>query len=303
MAVLQQIILDKINGTPEHTLARSHANFGLLVKFNRAFPVGNMEALGAPIVERTEAPDTSGSIISHDKVAGVLGDYNSNRICSIFRKGRVRIKTLPLMNPPPQDDDIGKKVFSAMAGYCTRALGGVSTTTVYTYSTFFQWESGEWIDRGRLPFIHAQFAGSYAGVVSAVATAAEFNALVENNAPLRGNGVIVTEDISSGITKTSAVNVLIGSAVKGSIYGYGGTSNPHWLHRGDINDLMGIDTYGDITIGNSLPSNPSDDDILFSTTPITIITDNPGSDEDTGFGKILDYGKDYFYVDINLPQR
>ena len=82
MAVFQQIVKDKIQGTPVAAITRAMGNTGRLVTFGNTAAQAdrNKEALGAPVVELTNA--------AADIIKGVLGDYHHSKLVSICRKGR-----------------------------------------------------------------------------------------------------------------------------------------------------------------------------------------------------------------------
>ena len=86
-SVVEQIITDKIQGVPGGSgateIARASGNMGFAV--NNVSPQttagSNDEAFAAVEIELTNE--------TTDVISGVLGDYHHEKLCSIFRKGRV----------------------------------------------------------------------------------------------------------------------------------------------------------------------------------------------------------------------
>ena len=105
MAVFQQVILDKINGTPAHaTITRNNANKGLLVLITSGQSGRNTEALGSPNIVRSSGGED---------IDGVLGDYHHSKLCSVLRKGRIVVAARDVFQESNighgiQPDDDGK---------------------------------------------------------------------------------------------------------------------------------------------------------------------------------------------------
>ena len=102
MAVFQQIILDKINGTPiGNRIGRSYANKGIPVEIVTSLSgqsSRNKSPLGAPVFIITTGDET---------IDGFLGDWHNSRLMSIITKGRI----VAAASQPFIVSDIGKAVF------------------------------------------------------------------------------------------------------------------------------------------------------------------------------------------------
>ena len=126
MAVLQQIIKDKIPGTPASSVDRDDGNDGLLVIFSSAQTGRNKSAFGAPVFEKIGTltlPSDGSANVTHVIPKGVLGDYHSSRQISVLRKGRVRIKRSTQTGVPTiSDAHIGTKAFAMSDGTASAAL-------------------------------------------------------------------------------------------------------------------------------------------------------------------------------------
>ena len=107
MAVFQQVILDKINGSTEpgthsHAVRKSFANIGRAVEIVDSSALRqnnrNTDALGAPVFGLSTA--------LNQKIDGFLGDYHHDKLISVIRKGRVYAKAIIAFT----ESDIGKGV-------------------------------------------------------------------------------------------------------------------------------------------------------------------------------------------------
>ena len=118
MAILQQIILDSIPGTPGSNITRDQANRGLVVKYADDQSGRNKSAYGSPVFELTAAqvyPSDPTALIQSDKPAGVIGDYHNHRQFTLITRGRVKLES----NGRPHETHVGKRAIAAEDGRVT----------------------------------------------------------------------------------------------------------------------------------------------------------------------------------------
>ena len=294
MSVLQQVITDKISGTPNSGILKTHANEGRLVIFSSSQIGRNKAAFGAPVCELTTNPvfPTNSNSIVHVIPKGILGDYHSSRQISILRKGRIKIRISTHANVPDiVDAHIGTKCFAMADGTATPTIprssdylsGSISANDIIVATAAISGESGSsegsvfqytgtaWTDRGDLVDIDGT---NIPGTITDITVGASVTGNGDNN------DVHVFSEPSGGADDSSTSN-----ASKGSVWTSDGTA---WTHRGNLTDISGISTLGDISSGTSLPSGSAGYD---------------ESDIDTGFGEIVDYDDEYLTVDINFPKK
>ena len=93
--------------------------------------------------------------------------------------------------------------------------------------------------------------------ITSASNASEFN----SSEDLPNSIVVVTSEISSGITKTNAGGSSIGMISKGDVFQYEGEN---WINRGNLTSLPNIETLTDIDIlvQDSLPEKPVADSVF-----------------------------------------